>query len=328
MHKLKKIIQRIPGFYRGYSYIRNALKINYKKKSPFLIYPPGHYYSPIPDLDEILKKENFVFGQILKNEKVDPPPEQKTCPGVDLRENAQIELLNELAVYYDDLAFPEKPNGITRYYFENSYFSYADAIVLYSILRHFKPKNVIEIGSGFSSAVMLDTNETCLDGSTFFTFIEPFPDRLNGLLKEEDKDHCKIVVKKIQEIEIELFDTLNANDILFVDSSHILKFDSDVTRIFFEILPRLKEGVIVHFHDILWPFEYPKEWLINGTAWNEAYFIRGFLQYNNLFEILYFNSFMGLFQREKLIEKMPLCLRDSGGSIWLKKRKNHTLNQT
>jgi hypothetical protein len=98
-----------------------------------------------------------------------------------------------------------------------------------------------------------------------------------------------------------------------------LNVGSGVARIFFEILPKLKRGVMVHFHDILWPFEYPKEWFIEGRAWNEAYALRVFLQFNNVFEILYFNSYMGHFYRKRLQEKMPLCLRNTGGSLWLKK---------
>lgn len=88
---------------------------------------------------------------------------------------------------------------------------------------------------------------------------------------------------------------------------------------FLKFFLQLKHGVIVHFHDVLWPFEYPKKWFIEGRAWNEAYALRAFLQFNNVFEVLYFNSFMGQFYKETLKEKMPLCLINTGGSLWLKK---------
>jgi hypothetical protein len=104
-----------------------------------------------------------------------------------------------------------------------------------------------------------------------------------------------------------------------VDSSHVVKIGSDVAHIIFEILPRLKPGVIVHFHDVFYSFEYPKEWVKEGRAWNEDYFLRAFLQYNSVFQILYFNSFMGQFYQNELERKMPLCLRNTGGSLWMKK---------
>lgn len=319
MSKLKDVVRRIPGVHKAYRYayrhLRHAFRVIRLLKSPFLkTYPPGHYHSPIPDLDVILEKENLLFREDVK-----------TCPGIDLREGAQLDLLSELATHYDDLPFSEQPIASSRYYYENMWFNYADAIVLFGMLRHFKPSKVIEVGSGFSSAVMLDTNDAFDDALTHFTFIEPFPHRLNRFLSDEDKNHCAIVANPVQDVEIDLFDTLDENDILSIDSSHVVKVGSDVARILFEILPRLKPGVIVHFHDILWPFEYPKEWFIDGRAWNEAYFLRAFLQYNNSFEILYFNAFMELFHRDRLKDMMPLCLRKPqgsallGGSLWLTK---------
>ncbi len=165
---------------------------------------------------------------------------------------------------------------------------------------------------------MLDTSEKFLRGDISFTFIEPYPDRLQTLLKQEDKQH-KIFEKPVQDVELKIFDDLNENDILFIDSSHIAKVGSDVIHIVFQILPRLKEGVIIHFHDIFHSFEYPQEWLEEGRAWNEAYFLRAFLQYNSAFQILYFNSFMGKFHGDLLQQEMPLCLKNTGGSIWLRK---------
>jgi len=190
---------------------------------------------------------------------------------------------------------------------------------LYSFLRHFKPGKVIEIGSGFSSAIMMDTNDLYLDKSVDFTFIEPHPKRFYSMVKSDPASNYRIVEKKVQDVPLELFKGLAKGDILFVDSSHIAKIGSDVVQIFSNILPVLVPGVIVHFHDIPWPFEYPRYWLMNGASWNEAYFLKAFLQFNNSFEILFFNSFMIEFYPDEIKNQMPGLLDSLGLSIWLRK---------
>ena len=116
------------------------------------------------------------------------------------------------------------------------------------------------------------------------------------------------------------------NDILFVDASHVGKWHSDVLHILFEILPKLNKGVLVHFHDVMWPFEYPQSWLEEGRAFNEAYFLRAFLQYNSAFEVVFFNSFMVAKHAELLRMKMPRMLKSpstpetiGNSSLWLRK---------
>ena len=111
-------------------------------------------------------------------------------------------------------------------------------------------------------------------------------------MTEKDKQNCSIIEESIQDISLDIFSELKKNDILFVDSSHVCKTGSDLNEIFFKILPLLPEGIYVHFHDIWWPFEYPSEWLLdNKWSWNEAYFLRAFLQYNNSFEIAFYNDY-------------------------------------
>lgn len=309
MSKVKTLVGSIPGLRKLSSFFKQGYDVDKLYASPFLrTFPPGHFYSPIPSLSDVLSKENLLFRRDLKE-----------CPGIDLKEEEQLKMLEQLALYYKELPFSEQPSTSSRYYYQNDFFCYSDAIILYAMLRHFKPRKVIEVGSGFSSAVMLDTNDTFLSGATNFTFIEPYPERLYSLLNEKDKRQHQVIEKPVQEVEFELFQTLDADDILFVDSSHVVKVGSDVAHIIFEILPRLKAGVVIHFHDIFSSFEYPKDWIESGRAWNEDYFLRAFLQYNSVFNILYFNSFMGEFHGDELEVKMPLCLRNTGGSLWMKK---------
>lgn len=187
------------------------------------------------------------------------------------------------------------------------------------MLRHLMPKKVIEIGSGFSSCATLDTNEMFFNGSLELTFIEPYPDLLMSLIKKEDTKNINVIPQRLQDVELSEFETLEANDILFIDSTHVSKINSDVNLIFFEILPVLSSGVYIHFHDIFFPFEYPKHWIYEGRAWNEIYMLRAFLQYNSNFSIVLMNTFMEHFHEPFFREEMPLCLKNRGGSIWVRK---------
>jgi predicted O-methyltransferase YrrM len=246
-----------------------------------------------------------------------PGRDANRCLGIELQEDAQLELLEKFSRYYKDLPFSETPSTTTRYYYQNAWFKRADATILYSVLRHYNPSTIIEVGSGYSSAIMMDVNDLFLGNKVHLTFIEPDPTRLFSLLGQAEQ--YALLEKQVQDVPLEMFRNLSSNDILFVDSSHVVKAGSDVAHLLFNVLPELRPGVIVHFHDIPWPFEYPLEWFHRGSAWNEAYFLRGFLQYNQAFEIVYFNSFMTERHTELLQKKMPWCAEFAGTSLWLRK---------
>jgi len=187
------------------------------------------------------------------------------------------------------------------------------------MIRFLKPKRIIEIGSGYSSCVTLDTNDLFFNGSIDTTFIEPYPDLLMSLITEKDKKTIKLIPDRLQDVDPAEFRQLEANDILFVDSTHVSKVNSDVNRIFFEILPQLASSVHIHFHDIFYPFEYPKPWIYENRAWNELYMLRTFLQYNNSFRVVLMNTYMQHFHEDFFQNEMPLCLANPGGSIWIRK---------
>ncbi len=271
-------------------------------------WPPGHFYSPIPSLAEIKERESQIFGRI---------PEQ--IPGIDLNVDAQLQLLHELKRFYPDQPFTDQKQKNLRYCFQNPNYTYGEAVFLFCLLRYLRPHKVIEIGSGYSSCAILDTNELFFDYSIACTYIEPYPELLFSLLKKGDQDRVEIVPQKVQDVCLDRFKVLTAGDILFIDSSHVSKAGSDVNHILFEILPILQPGVIVHFHDIAYPFEYPKEWIYQGRAWNEAYLLRAFLQYNDAFRIRLFNSYLGLFYYHLLEAELPVCTKNPGTSIWLQK---------
>jgi hypothetical protein len=276
-----------------------------KDDSPYYVYPPGHYYSTIPDIDQIKKNEKNIFK---KNGDI---------PGIDLNVNGQLALLHQLKKYYSELPFQEEKNDKLRYYFNNDFFSYGDGIILYSMIRHLKPKRIIEVGSGFSSCIFLDMNEFFFNNSISCSFIEPYPDRLLSLIKNDDLKNIDLKKYKLEDIDKIFFQDLTSGDILFIDSSHVAKINSDVNYLFFEILPLLKSGVYVHFHDIFFPFEYPKDWIYDGRFWNEAYLLRAFLEFNDVFRIMFFNSFMYQTNKDELSKNMPLFCKNPGGSLWM-----------
>jgi predicted O-methyltransferase YrrM len=271
--------------------------------------PPGHFYSPLPDLGQIEKE----VGRLYSYPSADD--------GVQLNPDEQRRLLVALAEYHAAFDWGEQATPGRRFFLKNNRFQHGDAVVLYAMIRHFRPRRIIEVGSGFSSALMLDTNDRHGDLRMDLCFIEPYPDRLKSLLKEDDSTSTRLITAPVQEIPLAEFDALDQNDILFIDSSHVAKAGSDVNYLFFSVLPRLRHGVLIHIHDIFYPFEYPLTWLREGRAWNELYFLRAFLQYNPAFEIIFFNSYLGHQSPELIKEHLPLMGVNPGGSIWLRKTR-------
>ena len=228
-------------------------------------------------------------------------------------------MVKSFDLYYNEIPFGDHKKEKLRYYFENGFYSYTDAIFLYSMIRNLKPKRIIEVGSGFSSLVVLDTNELFFNNEINLTFIEPYPDRLNSLLKDKDYNLTTIIESEVQKVPISVFEELNAGDILFIDSTHVVKTGSDVNHILFNILPSLKRGVLIHFHDIFYPFEYSKEFVFARFNWNEGYFVKAFLMYNSDFEIRLFSDYLHK-HHKSIFKGMPICYKNSGGNLWIEKK--------
>ena len=269
--------------------------------------PAGHFYSPHADLDDVKSHEGKIFSR------------ERPILGIDLREAEQLRLLDSMASLTPRIEFPDTQRAGFRYHFENPAYSYSDALVLHMMLRLIRPRRMIEVGCGYSSAMALDTNELCLENAVQMTFIEPYPQLLRELMKPGDDARVTIVPSRLQDLDPDFFLQLDANDILFIDSTHVSKVNSDVNYIFFEILPRLKSGVYIHFHDVFFPFEYVKEWVYEGRAWQELYLLRAFLQDNPLYRIVYFQDFLFHKHRGFFEKHLPLFLKNSGGNIWLQK---------
>lgn len=293
---LKTILNRLPYIKGLYEQVKNQGA-----------FPAGHYHSPVPSSEDILA--------YLRSRN----PKQPELLDINLNKENQFRRLQEYQRFYDELPFPKKQSPDCRYYYNQDVFCYADAIFLYSFLRQNKPKRIVEVGSGFSSAVILDTLERFLPQQAEVTFIEPDSNRLISLLKDQDKVQNRIINAKVQEAPIEILASLGSGDLLFIDSSHVVKCGSDVLFLMFEILPQLPSGVFVHFHDVFYPFEYPPEWLAAGRYWNEAYFLRAFLAHNCQWSIHFFNSYIGFVFEEFINENMPLCQKNPGGSLYIQR---------
>jgi predicted O-methyltransferase YrrM len=268
--------------------------------------PPGHFYSPLLSSDEIA--DGFKHGAF-------GPP----FGGIDLNEAGQFARLERFARYYPEQPFPEQPAVGRRFHLDNPSYGHHDALMLYGMLREARPKRIIEVGSGFSSAAMLDLNDHALGGNVRFTFIDPDMARLRPLLREGDRERVELVEKRVQEVPVETFTVLAGNDVLFIDSSHVSKFGSDVNRLMFDVLPVLAPGVLIHIHDIAGNLEYPRDWLEQGRAWNEQYVLRAFLMHNVAYRIELFSSWLQNTHYEWLREKMPMVARGGGGQMWLRK---------
>ncbi len=208
---------------------------------------------------------------------------QVVVKDIDFNEKKQLEILNQMTEMYPTLPDWKYDRSASlktfRYNYKNQWFGAADAVALHCMLRILKPKNFIEVGSGYSSAVTLDTNEYYFENKIKISFIEPYPERLKMLLRTDD--NIGLQVKELQDIPLNYFEKLEEGDILFIDSSHVSKVASDVNYLIFEVFPRLNKGVYIHFHDIFYPFEYPEAWITNnGFIWNELY-----LSFKNFFKV-------------------------------------------
>ncbi|MGE0333607.1 MAG: class I SAM-dependent methyltransferase, partial [Ramlibacter sp.] len=219
-----------------------------------------------------------------------------------------------------DIPFPVHKTPGFRYYFDNPAFGYADGSILHAMLREYRPKRLIEVGSGYSSACSIDTIDRYLKGQVDVTFVEPYPALLLELIGEDRARQCTIHPTKVQNTDVSLYASLEAGDFLFIDSTHVMKTGSDVCYELFNILPALKAGVYVHLHDVFWPFEYPESWVMgDNRSWNEIYGLQAFLMYNDAFRIEFFNDYFVRNHADVVHRDYPAMFGNSGGSIWLKK---------
>ena len=307
---MKSFLRLFPAF-RRLEAERNRLRAELAARPapaagalPF--FPAGHFYSPLPSREEIA--DAFARGGF-------GPP----FPGIDLNEAGQFARLERFAGWYPEQPFPEKATEGVRFYLDNPSYGHYDAIMLYGMLREARPQRIVEVGSGFSSAAMLDMNERVFGGALHLTFIDPDMSRLRKLLRPQDETRVTLIEKRVQEVPLDAFTRLRENDVLFIDSSHVSKIGSDVNRLYFDVLPALAAGVLIHIHDVAGNLEYPRDWFEEGRAWNEQYLLRAFLMNNRDYRIELFTAWLWNMQHALIRERMPMCARGGGGQMWLRK---------
>lgn len=252
---------------------------------------PVSFYSPIPEVG-----------------KLDPSLFAKESEGAGINWNLekQFGVLQDLSPYIKEREF-EKNEGL----------SVLDSAILHAMIRHQKPKRVIEIGAGQSTLFILQALKLLESEGhpSSFTTIEPY---LNSHLRRLFPPGLDIVESVVQKVPTEFFSDC---DLLFIDSSHVAKIGSDVNYEILEIVPRLKPGALVHFHDICFPKEYHSAWVNkNHYFWNEQYMLQAFLAFNNQFEVLWASSYMQSKAFKELKEAFPSVTPSDGlSSFWIQR---------
>lgn len=266
---------------------------------------PGHFYSPVPDMRDIEAQDQRLFA------------ERHAVPGVDLHVATQLARFRTLAGIARLNPLARTPGETTRYGLDNPNYAIGDASMLQAMLVDLEPRRYFEVGSGYTTALAVDVNERFLGGAMAVTAVEPFPALLEDVLRPGDA--VEVISKPVQSVPIERFAALEDADVLFIDSSHVLKTASDVQFLYGEVLPVLAPGVHVHVHDIFWPFEYLRHWVHAGRAWNEAYLLRAFLAHNQSFEITLWNHYLAVEHREVIAAELPAMLETTGGALWMRR---------
>lgn len=272
---------------------------------------PVHFYQPIPDTSE-LSAELWEQASEL--------------PGVQMNEAGQLELLCGVFRKFKDEynQLPITADSPEEFGLDNGKFDGIDAIAAYCMVRHFKPRTVVEVGSGYSSLII--AKASVKNGNAPLVCIEPFP---LDFLKKGFPGLRSLMQKKVEQVDCGFFSQLESGDILFLDSSHTVRTGGDVNYLFLEVLPRLQPGVLVHVHDVFFPFEYPRGWVLDECRfWSEQYLLRAFLAFNSAFEVLLCNSYLAAYHPEELKKTFSQSPPRNGGSFWMRRKIDQAASST
>ena len=273
---------------------------------------PVHFYQPIPDTRTLEEGHWANVSELV---------------GLEINDEGQKQILGKFSstykTEYQNIPI-SKPADAHGFFIDNGTFESVDAEMLYCMIRHFKPRKIIEIGSGNStllSAQSAMTNRIISGTDTKLIAIEPYPGKR---LKTGIPGLTRLIERRLEQVDSRLFDDLEENDLLFIDSSHVLKLGSDVQKLYLDILPRLKKGVLIHIHDIYLPAEYPRNIIMKRLRfWTEQYLLQAFLAFNESYTILWASSYMHLTYPGLLEKAFPPYCRDSRwpASFWIQKTK-------
>jgi hypothetical protein len=271
--------------------------------------PNGHFYSPVVDPSQLDQATLW--------------PPHPTVLGIDFNEASHERILREVFPrWMPDYDYPERLDetpSLTDFFTCNSQFSWLDSRAMFVLLREWKPRRLIEVGSGFSTLLAADVNRRFLDRSIEITCCEPYP---REFLRNGIDGVTRLIEDKVQNVAIEEFEALQRGDVLFIDSSHVAKTGSDVNYLYFDVLPRLASGVRIHIHDIFLPHDYPREWVIDeNRSWNEQYLLRALLMFSSGFRVTFgckfaHSRFPDLVQQ---VLGLPSGRSFGGASMWIER---------
>jgi predicted O-methyltransferase YrrM len=274
-------------------------------------FPPAHYYSPLPDIRAVKKNLPRWY-------------KEDTAPGVDWNLQEQFDLIEHLRPYAAEMNSLPSFSQVTKNGYGPGY-GEVEAHLLYMMLRYLKPSRVIEIGSGVSTFYTLAAQKA-ISGrdhlESKLTCVEPYPnDKLRAFLSERNVGlrECEV-----QDVGFDIFQELTTNDVLFIDSSHVSKKDSDVDFLFLEVVPRLRQGVVIHIHDITFPMPaLPLEHDMFDAYlfWNENALVKAFLSFNTAFRILMCQSYLHYHKPDVLKTLVPIYNPQVHfpSSLWIRK---------
>jgi hypothetical protein len=276
---------------------------------------PVHFYSPVPDLADLDRRGVWDRCSGLD--------------GIDFRPDVQVAFLKEMGRQFGhECDWPTHPTGDRlQFYTDNVSFSYGCAAGTHCILRHFRPRRVVEIGSGNSSLVIAEALQMngaeAPEGAAEYTIVDPYP---SEQIRQGLPGVTRLVDERVELLDVSFFEELAANDVLFIDSGHTVRIGSDVNYLILDVLPRLAPGVIIHFHDIPLPAEYPRIYATNPrfrVFWTEAYLLQAFLCHNSRFEILLAMAYLTAHRNGDLLAAFPLYdpaeHRATSGSFWIRR---------
>jgi predicted O-methyltransferase YrrM len=249
-----------------------------------------------------------------------PLSKDRNLPAIDFNVQEQLSVLSQFSFQEELLEFPVEPAGRLEFYYHNGSFVSGDSEYLYSMVRLVKPKKIIEIGSGYSTLMTRNAiRRNTIDEAGYsceHVCIEPYEQPwLEDL-------GIQIIRRRVEECDIDQFKSLERGDILFIDSSHVIRPQGDVLFEFLELLPLLKPGVFVHIHDIFTPRDYLSQWVIDEVKlWNEQYLLEAFLSFNLQFRVVGALNFLKHHYRDAIGERLPILKSEieqaEPGSFWI-----------
>ena len=272
-------------------------------------HPIGHFYSPVVNPEEVAEYADRLW-----------PATPPVIHGIDFNDEHHRHVLETLyPKFYADYDYPEygvDDSDLQGYYTRNGQFGWLDGRTLFVLLRAWRPKRLVEVGSGYSTLLASDVNKRFLDGTCQIDAIEPYP----RPFLHNPSFGVRLIEKKVQDVPLEEFEGLEPGDVVFIDSSHVCKTGSDVQFLYFEVLPRLRAGVRIHIHDIFLPLEYPKEWVLDANrSWNEQYLLRALLMDSTAYRVLFGCTYAVATFPDLVGKALGRDPTYAGASLWLEK---------